>query len=214
MRISPLVTCFIVTLMLCQITPALARNAELRDHMLEQARVHAEKLSTLETEMRSQESGQWTEVQVQEYLAEALWTVHFSLWANRFGESAVPDSPKDLDGGPYCPKWPANPFNSWLPMNVLTASDPFSPGDLTYQICPPEFYSFMDNTLKPLAYELGINAPSLEFAQESDAKPMEFNTWAVIPEGTLYMAGTYCETAEMTFAKRARRLARKQQAAQ
>jgi hypothetical protein len=196
------------------LTPVYARNAALRDHMLEQAQEHAQKLGDLETMMRAQASDQWTEVDIQEYLAEALWTIHFSLWAHRFGESTLPGSPKDLDGGQYCPKWPANPFNDWQPINVYSATEPFSAGDITYQTCPFEFYSFMDDTLKPLSYEIGIFAPTLEFSRMGNAKPLELNTWASIPDGTMYMAGAYCETAEMTAKKIERRNAKKKAAEQ
>jgi hypothetical protein len=201
-----------ITLGLCLMMPALARNAGLRDHMIELARGHAQKLGDLEAEMKAQTSDQWSEVDVQDYLAEALSTVYFSTWACRFGDSVLPNSPKDLEGGQYCPKWPLNPFNNWEAMKVLAATDPFSPGDLTYQICPPDFYSFMDDTLKPLSYELGIYAPSIEFSRMGNAKPLELNTWATTPDGTMYMTGSFTETAEMTAKKLERRIAKKKAA--
>lgn len=199
--------CLSLVLLMPTTTLAFTRHATLRDSMIEEGRAHAKKLAAMETTLRASAPDDWSELQIQDYLTEALWTVHYAVWAASFGESRVPDDPSTLLGTQYCSAWPANPFNNWEPMAVLGAADPFSAGDITYQICPPDFYSFINDELTPLGFQLGVYGPSPEFAAAGSASTLDLNTWATVPPGTLYMTGAYGETAEATARKIERRRA-------
>lgn len=138
----------------------------------------------------------WATVEIQLYLYKALWAVDYGVLLYHCEHGCLPDSLEMLSGTKYVPCWPVNPFNSFQPMEILTVGDGFRPGELVYQVCPPEYYSRIQHPI-PLSFDLGIYGPNVSFEEHGDANVMPGNDeWAVVPEGTVYMAGMVTESGK------------------
>ena len=147
----------------------------------------------------------WTPAQLDNYLMFAMFTTHFAMVAyqNEYGE--VPSDVTDVVAAGFLQALPGNPFEDWQPMRVLSVEDSFLPAALVYQVCPPEFYSFVeDDDLVPNSYQLSIFGPVEEYAAGSQPAPIKYNlTWAEVPKGSLAMTGLWSESGKMTLEKRA-----------
>ena len=151
-------------------------------------------LTDSEAVLRAPADGGWSDLDLEQHLHNALFAVYTGIVYYEYDNRELPTDVASLAGTKYVPNWPANPLNNFEPVQVLGLADEFSPGELVLQICPPEFYSKMNDS-RPLSFELAVYGPTVEFAALGTAAPLKINTWAVTPEGALYMAGAHTETA-------------------
>jgi hypothetical protein len=151
----------------------------------------------------------WTDVEQEEYLFHAFWTIYNGLLAYRMENDHLPVNLHDVVTANYAPGWPLNPYDNWAEMGISDSVDGFAPGCFVLQTCPSDYYSYSgpvaSQILIPLSFELGIYGPAIEFARLGDPQVMEFNDWASVIEGTLYQAGSHRETAKVTDRKRDKR---------
>ncbi len=194
--------------------PALAvEHASYSEQFLRDLHRSEAKLAELKTQLQA--SPQLDPATVDAYLVQCVWLVYSALCAYEMDYRDTFTPPADLHvlEGDYIAQWPQNPLHNWEPLRVLSLSDGFSPGDLVLQWCPPEFYSFvggssLDNR-QPVSFELGVYGAAEDCAPLFDVDKEQYNTWREVPAGTLFMIGTYTETADVTLAKRKRREERK-----
>lgn len=186
---------------------AFLPNAALADHFppalvqgqRDEVAAQRQRMADVASGLEGIDPVDWTPTQTYEYLQEALWTVYNGLNLYFYVNGELPDL-ASLAGTEYVPDWPANPYNSSEPIRILQLSDGFSAGDITFQICPPEFYSYPANP-RPISCELSIFGPNLEFGELGNARPSKDNTWAATPPGAYLMLGQYAETASVTAEK-------------
>jgi hypothetical protein len=174
--------------------PAVAADyAQLADENLAEQATMIPELESARAVLEGKPQAEWADFEIQGYLYTALWTVYLGAAAYVYDHRVAPQNAEVLQNSGYVAQWPGNPFNDWLPMELKLPSDGFSSGDLCLQICPVDFYSGYQ-TLVPRCFELGVYGPDTAFAQFGDAAPMDENTWAVVPDGTVYMLGYYTMT--------------------
>ena len=181
----------------------------LRDDYIAEGAGHYSALEAARAVLEGKAQSEWTALELQTYLNESLWTVYCGAIAHKFDQDVLPFTMSQLTIGEYMAGWPANPLNDWEPIEILDIADGFSPGDLVLQVAPPEAWSIggrLVHTERPMSFELGIYGPDLQSTQFSSAHPDELNTWAVVPDGTLFMIGTFRETTAQTLAKREDRI--------
>jgi hypothetical protein len=176
-------------------------SASFPEFALEEVRADvtaaSETYNTIRAELELADPSTWSVTQTHNYLNAALWVIYDGLKYYNMQNGCLPDSLEQLGGTTYIPEWPANLYNEWKPIRILNLTDGFSPGDVVWQICPPEFYSCIKNT-RPISCELGIYGPDIEYANLGDAQPLKSNTWAVTPEGAVFMLGQFAEKASVS----------------
>lgn len=199
-------------LAICQSTSAYCAPNEtletFKAKYIAESRQHFERLQNVQSLLQAKPAADWQDFEIQNYLDAALGTVYCAAIAYKFDRDILPDSFSDSGLSGYIAGWPANPFDSWAPMDVLTLADGFSAGDMVLQLAPPEAWSIVGplvSTERPMSFELAIYGRDVSFAEFGDPEPSELNWWALTPEGALYMLGTYRESAAVTLAKRAAR---------
>jgi hypothetical protein len=143
-----------------------------------------------EDDLRGKLPAEWQDSELQAYFSAALWNVYLGVLAYKYTYWQLPASAEDLTSEGFVTHWPANPCSSWGPMALRGPEEGFSAGDLTLQVCPPEFYSKLHDP-RPLSFEISVAGPDPAFAALGDAEPIEQNSWAIVPEGALYMLGGY-----------------------
>lgn len=158
-----------------------------------------QELNDVTTKLKSMPQEEWPDAAVETYLADSLWVVYYGILYYSAENNRLPDDVNSLAGTRFVPEWPNNPFNEWEPLTVST-SESFSAGNLALQICPPAFYSRINNP-RPLSFELSIFGPFEEFSQNGNAETLDENTWAHVPNGALYQLGAFTETAAHAKAK-------------
>jgi hypothetical protein len=175
--------------------------AATKEEVLQNYRKHVEsaqgELSATRAVLEAKPQADWQPFEIQAYQAQVLWTVQAGLLLYRYEHKEMPADPASLAGTEYVPQWPANAFNGWKPVRVLGLSDGFQPGELTLQLCPREFYSYIKNP-RPMSYQLSVFGPDMDFAHYGKAQALESNTWAEVPAGALYMIGAFNETSEQS----------------
>jgi hypothetical protein len=177
-------------------TPAQAISSSDRHDMLagkitEQQSALGESLAVL----KSKPQEEWAQVEIQTYLANAMWTVQCGILQYKYDHERLPEPVSSLTGSEYIPVWPENPFNGFAPMEVLNGYAGFKPGELVMLVCPPEEYSGIKDP-RPLSYELGVYGPDEEFAQYGNAEVTCNSDWAIAPVGVLYMTGARTESGK------------------
>ncbi len=145
--------------------------------------------------LKSKPQEEWSPLEIQTYLFNALWVVQYGVLQYKHDHENLPDTLESLAGTEFIPLWPENPFNDFLAMEVYNDLDGFMPGDLVWLICPPEEYSGISNP-RPLSYEIGVYGSTIEFEAYGNPDVALNKDWAVIPEGTLYMAGSHSESGK------------------
>lgn len=147
------------------------------------------------SELRLRTSVNTSDQLILDYLDHALSTVYWSKAAVNMSdrvrtiELTNADLSKLRTSGSVS-GWPRNPFNGWRPMRVLTPDDPFSAGDLVFQLCPASASSNWQNTELPLSFALSIYGPDKNFATKGHAAAFQDNSnanWTVVPEGSVFM---------------------------
>lgn len=194
----------------CLITPALAINNSLLSEYRTRVQDKVVDLAKSRAVLEAKDQAEWTAVDIQTYLLDSLWAIYDGLIMYEYKNRLMPDELSDMNGTEYVPVWPGNPFADWAPMEVLGVEDGFKAGDFVLQLCPPEFYSGINSTLR-LNFELGIYGPDKEFASLGTPRPNEHNTWATTPTGVYYMVGAYTETGTHLRAKREARKKQKEE---
>jgi hypothetical protein len=156
---------------------------------------------------------------VDAYLVKCLWVVYEALNAYEFDNLYDYHAPQDLHilQGLYIKNWPLNPLNGWQPIRVLSITDPYAPGDIVLQWCPPECYSFCgpdaDNRREAYSRAMSIYGATPDTQLLNKPERKTYNEWVVIPAGALYTLDTFSETAQQTLEKAQRRAERAAKAA-
>lgn len=183
------------------LTPCLASETFFPDSEVQECSQNVSDQSTYYSTIRAElepiDPAEWTIEQHHTYLDAALWTIEYGITLYFMENGNLPADLEGLAGTSYIPVWPGNPYNEWEPIRVLSLSDGFAPGEVTLQVCPYEFWSYVRNT-RPVSCELSIFGPDLEYGQLGDAQPMKPNTWAVVPDGAVFMLGQHAEPASVT----------------
>ena len=161
---------------------------------------------------------EWTDAQIQTYLADVLWTVCHGMVVYKFEFNEVGVSLEDMVTLGYFPEIPGNPFSNWEPISLAQGNPGFSAGNLFILLPPPDFYSYVGDgqgnyEIKPMSFELGIFGPTIEFAATGLAKPDNNNTWAQAPNGTYFLLGSFRETVKQSDEKRLARIKYKEELA-
>lgn len=187
----------IAIIITCLFAPVLIFTSAVAATDLENYRktvvVASEALAGSIAELKAMPRQEWTEARIQAYLRQATWAIYDGLLYHTQKLGSLPGDVASLAGTEYAPEWPGNPFADWAPMEVLLPEDGFKPGCLVMQVCPPEFYSDLRQP-RPLSFELGIYGPDMKSADLGSGRPVRYNTWAIVPEGTFYMLGAYTES--------------------
>jgi hypothetical protein len=194
-------TCAVLLCLCCAPRYAAAQFPEdaLKD-IRQQVSDGSERYNAIHAELELNARDTWTITQIHEYLDASLWVIYDGLTYYFMQNGSLPTSLEGLQGSSYVPDWPANPYNDWKPIRVLTLAEGFSPGDVVWQICPPELYSGVKNP-RPVSCELSIFGPDVKYGDLGDAHPTKSNTWAVVPEGAVFMRGQNFEKSSVTRAK-------------
>jgi hypothetical protein len=154
----------------------------------------SELIQSLEV-LKSKPQEEWVPAEIQLYLSNAMWAVHYGILQYKYDHDRLPESIDSLVGTDYIPVWPENPFKNFTSMQVLDGFDGFQAGELVLLICPPEEYSRIKDP-RPLSYEIGVYGPDTDFARYGDASADLNGDWVVVPVGVLYMVGAREESAK------------------
>jgi hypothetical protein len=126
-----------------------------------------------------------------DYLGAALALLQAALDYQYSANQTLPLAllPGGLQG--WLNEWPANPFAGMRPLRVLRPADGFSPGDVVWELPPPEGYSLELGQLQPLAYQLYIYGASRDGGGgASGVAPLAENAgWARVPSGVVAASG-------------------------
>jgi hypothetical protein len=158
---------------------------------------------------------EWDEGTLTAYLNCACYSVYCALVSYMMTNDEAPaDATMAASYG--LSAWPKNPCNNWEPIRVLSATEPFSAGDLVYQIAPPSHYSLVFNpgsgySTAPQSFEIGIFGPSIDHHQGFTDGTRDGNTWATLPRGLVMNTGAWTEQAEVTLKKMEERLAKQKE---
>jgi hypothetical protein len=171
-----------------------AMASDAKAELERQISSHSQKLRTSIETYKADPELLAQDVELGTYLGDSLWAVYNGLVLYKWENSSLPTDTESLAGSKYVPVWPLNPFNAFEPVQILELSEGFSAGDMTLQICPPEYYSRISNP-RPLSFELSIFGPSEEYGNRGSAQITRSNTWAVVPSGALYMLGARTQSA-------------------
>jgi hypothetical protein len=196
--LSLVLICAVISCILCGTRYAAASFPEFAlDEVRQEVQATADIYNSIRAELELADPATWTVTQTNGYLNAALWVIYDGLKYYFMQNGKLPDTLQELAGTTYIPEWPANLYNDWKPIRILSLADGFSPGEVVWQICPPEFYSCIENT-RPLSCELSIFGPDIKYGELGDAQPIKPNTWAVTPEGAVFMLGQYSEKASVS----------------
>jgi hypothetical protein len=156
--------------------------------------------------------------QFKEYLHEAMYLVYLGKstanlkWTDL--DATNDDLTKLVDLG-YLPEWPGNPLDDWKPMRVLATGDPFSAGDLVFDLCPSSEVTTRDGHGYRSSFNLYIYGLEEVTAGPTDPGLKENRGWSHVPGSALYVVGFHRandqDMAEMRARAKARRV---QEAAQ
>ena len=196
LAIMAICVCGMLANMPCYATESFFPESEVqetRQNVIDQSSYY----NTLREKLGEIDPVKWTNSQRHDYLEAALWTIFYGLNLYFEENGSLPDDLSELAGTSYIPVWPGNPYNEWKPVQILSLSDGFSPGDATLQVCPHVFWSYIQNT-RPVSCELSIFGPDMQYGDLGDAQPMKSNTWAVIPDGAVFMLGQHAEPASVS----------------
>jgi len=127
------------------------------------------------------------------YLASSFYSIVFAKsWANLFDGGSLAVETNDLhklvELG-FLDSWPLNPLNCWQPMKVLTVEDGFSAGDICFDLCPEEYYSYSAGAYEPISFNIFAYGVSPEPELPYDPFTQEINVWSVIPDGAMLASG-------------------------
>jgi hypothetical protein len=92
--------------------------------------------------LQSKPRAEWTDVEQQTYLSNALWAVYSAVFSYELLNSELPDDLLQVVDQGLLASWPLNPYNDWRPMQVNAEGMGFSAGNLSLQLCPPTEYSY------------------------------------------------------------------------
>jgi hypothetical protein len=198
-RIALLLAAILTTssLMMAIPRPAHAWTDELLEMRKQCVLDMSAKFTSVKAELEQIDPAAWTPEQHCAYINTANWVIYAGLALYTHANNSLPGDLSLLAGTEYIPEWPGNPYNGWQPMQVLSTSDEFSPGDVVWQICPTSFYSGVRNP-QPKSCELSVYGPTLEFGSAFSPAPLKANTWATVPQGSVYMLGQNYERTEVT----------------
>ena len=167
----------------------------------EQMRKHASATNSILAEISAIEDEEIPADLLNRYYTEACWMVYSGLVVYAHEYDQLPQSLDELSMSGHVEFWPVDPIAN-LPMGLSDVSDPQS-GTFVLQVAPPSHYSiiggFDSYRLEPLSYELSVIADTGMQAQMSST--INQNTWAMIPDGSIFQVGYYVESADITLQK-------------
>ena len=175
-----------------------ATRADVVQKYIQQTNKHTSRFIDQAAVLKAKPAAEWTDEELQHYLANSLWAVYSAVMAYVLEQEEMPVSLQQVQGCGYLATWPENPFDDWSPMEVTSMSDDFSPGDFCLQVCPSDYFSYKGShgQLTAQSYELAVFGPNENFAAlYGDPAPNDYNAWALVPDGAVYMVGTYTQPA-------------------
>jgi hypothetical protein len=152
--------------------------------------------------LEAKEQAQWSDAEISDYLYNALW-VAFDGNLIHLLESKSQATTADFQIVSAARAWPGNPFNNWEPMKVLSLDEPFSAGDLVFQLCSSDYASVSGDQIIYSSFELAVygadvNSPA---SVATECHPRNA-AWARTPQGACYSLGYWREPASRTYEKR------------
>ncbi|MCB1220505.1 MAG: hypothetical protein H7A35_14715 [Planctomycetales bacterium] len=88
--------------------------------------------------------------------------------------------------------WPLNPLNEWQPLVVSTDITQLGPGDIFFEICPPEYTSFEDLRIGLQSFNMYLmGGEGLELEFNDPVIYAENREWARVPYNSLYGISFY-----------------------
>lgn len=144
--------------------------------------------------LEGRDSAQWSTDELSAYLFQSAQLVNTSAMLYTLSTGHAPQDLAALAQTQFCPLWPGNPFSGWQPMQVLEVTDAGRPGELFYEVCPPEFYSVADSP-RPMSFETGVFGLPGWTVAPGQAQPLPDNSWAVAPERAWLMLGFHSGAA-------------------
>ncbi|MCB1186249.1 hypothetical protein KDL29_03700 [bacterium] len=91
--------------------------------------------------------------------------------------------------------WPLNPLNDWKPLIVSDDITAVGPGDILFELCPPEYTSFEDLQIGMQSfnmYLIGDESHELDF--DAPLIYAENKEWARVPYSSIYGLSYYCSS--------------------
>jgi hypothetical protein len=173
--------------------PCEAAPAEWsRTYFGEKIRVAARDLQDAKQVLEASDAAEWTDEAVERYLLPALSVVHYGLKMFIDVNGRQPGSADELRSSGCIPSdaWPGNPFNGWQPVGWGSTASEFSPGEMRFQPCPPDWYSGIE---APVAktYALMINGPASDYLPVNP--PSHIFEWVDLPDGVAFVIGARWE---------------------
>jgi hypothetical protein len=183
---------------------AIAGGETFAPIFVQQTNKHTQRMVEAAEVLRSKSQDEWTELEQQHYLVNALWSVYSAVFAYSLLHDELPSNLHAVVDEGLLAVWPGNPYNNWAPMAVNASGTSFSAGNITLQLCPPSEYTIRDGGQEvALSFELGIFGPTAEYASNYGNADVNAKnrSWAMVPAGTVYMIGGWAEPADEIRAK-------------
>ncbi len=189
---------FALLVALCMSQAAVAAGPKSDDDRERGARI--EKIAaTLRDQRQELQTGEWTMLQVEEYLNTAMWYIYAGkVYADTRYDDNIQATNTDLTqlvNRGFLPFWPDNPLRDWQPMQVLGPDDPFSEGDLVFSLCPPSHNSRTLLGSIPVSFDLFVYGPVSEYQTFGQFSLDSNNSeWSSPPAGALYGVSFYMQS--------------------
>ncbi|MEZ5339124.1 MAG: hypothetical protein R3F46_12810 [bacterium] len=88
--------------------------------------------------------------------------------------------------------WPLNPLNDWKPLIVSDDITAVGPGDILFELCPPEYTSFEDLQIGMQSFNMYlIGSEGLELDFPEPVIYAENREWALVPYSSIYGLSYY-----------------------
>jgi hypothetical protein len=129
---------------------------------------------------------QWMAAEIQDFESYSLWVVYDATMSYQFEHKMqAPADFQELGELGYIEHWPANPYDDWRPVEVLSFDDGFSAGNLAFAAAPEDYRDGKNVG----AFEMVIYGPDVAFAENGRIESVQLEEWVTVPEGALYMLG-------------------------
>lgn len=88
--------------------------------------------------------------------------------------------------------WPLNPLNDWQPVVVSADITAVGPGDILFELCPPEYTSYEDLQIGLQSFNMYLmGGEGLELDFDEPVIYAENREWARVPYSSLYGISYY-----------------------
>jgi len=198
--------CLIFLIAFCVLAFSGATSPAKATSQEEMLQTFRDRMASFETAMQnartvleSKPQAQWSDVEAEEYLVQALWVAFYGNLIQLYENKSQPATGDSFISTSAASSWPDNPFRNWEPMKVLSVDDPFSAGDLVFQPCPSGYESVTGGQIIYASFELSIYGADVNHGAygETGSHPRN-SAWARKPEGSLYSLGYWRESSQQT----------------